>query len=265
MDFRIRGRRIAICLTFCLAEAVSSSGQVTQSLPDAPAPQFSEGQYAKGDETSRGPQSAAEPGIDRQESLTDRLRDVPRRVLLGSAVPREKALYSLNGDERLQVYLKQTYFSPGGYFERALGAGYDQARGAPSEWGGGMEGYGRRFASRYGQFVIRNTLKSAGDAVLGYEPRYDLCRCDGFWNRTKHAIIRNLLTYNLTERELRPQLPYFGASFVAGMAATTWKPGHHNVLADGSVALAEQMGWGAFRNWLIEFSGDVGKKLSKKR
>ena len=234
-----------------------------EALPDAPTPQLSEDEYVNGDEKT-GSQSEAETGIYPRQSLTDRVRDVPRRILLGSAVPRETELRSLNQDERFQLYLKQTYFSPGAYFERAVGAGYDQARGAPSDWGGGMEGYGKRFASRYGQFVIRNTLKSAGDAALGYEPRYDLCRCDGFWNRTKHAIIRNFLTYNSSERVLRPQLPYFGAAFVAGMAATTWKPGHHNVWADGGIAVAEQMGWGALTNWLSEFSGEVGKKLSKK-
>jgi hypothetical protein len=254
---------VAVSLTFCLAGAALSGGQVVKSLPDAPAPQYPD-QNGNGGETTPDSQSTAEPGIYPQDSLSDRLRDVPRRILLGSAVPPEKELHSLNRDERLQVYLKQTYFGAGAYFERALGAGYDQARGVPSAWGGGMEGFTRRFASRYGQFVIRNTLKSAGDAALGYEPRYDLCRCDGFWNRTKHAIMRNLLTYNSTERELRPQLPYYGAAFVAGMAATTWKPGQHNVWADGGIALAEQMGWGALRNWLSEFSGDIGKKLSRR-
>src|ERR1700758_4772348 len=182
--------RWTLPLTVCLAEAALSNGQVTEPLPDAPT-QYSERWDANGGEPRPGSQATAEPGIYPQESLAHRLRDVPRRILLGSAVPREKALYSLNREERLQVYLKQTYFSSGAYFERALGAGYDQARGAPSTWGGGMEGLSKRFASRYGQFVIRNTLKSAGDAALGYEPRYDLCRCDGFWNRTKHAIIRD--------------------------------------------------------------------------
>ena len=42
-----------------------------------------------------------------------------------------------------------------------------------------------RFASREGQFITANTLAALGNAKLGYEVRYDQCKCEGFWPRAE--------------------------------------------------------------------------------
>jgi hypothetical protein len=143
-----------------------------------------------------------------------------------------------------------------------LAAGIDQARGEPREWGGGIEGYGLRFSSRYGQFMIANTFHSAGNAALGYESRYDLCRCRGFWPRTRHAILRNFVTYNQTEHELRPTVPLYAGSFAAGMISSTWFPRGHDVWRDGTYAALEQAGWGSAYNWVSEFAIDILHKIN---
>ena len=56
------------------------------------------------------------------------------------------------------------------------------------EWGDGFEGFTKRLGSRQAQFIIQNSVTSFGDGILGWEPRYDRCRCEGFWPRTRHAI-----------------------------------------------------------------------------
>lgn len=71
-----------------------------------------------------------------------------------------------------------------------------------------MPGYGRRYAARFGEFVVQNSFVAAGNAALGYEPRYDFCRCRGFWPRTEHAVSRSFMAYNRTEPELRPTAAY---------------------------------------------------------
>jgi hypothetical protein len=72
--------------------------------------------------------------------------------------------------------------------------------------GDGFGGYAKRTASRYGQFVTQNALSAVGNTLLGFEPRYNRCQCTGFWPRTRHAFVRNFVTYDRTERHLRPQL-----------------------------------------------------------
>jgi hypothetical protein len=70
----------------------------------------------------------------------------------------------------------------------------------------------------------KTRLSRSGDGLFGWEPRYDRCRCQGFWPRTRHAIIRNFVTYNRTEKSLRRQIfPYLGA-FVGNVTATAWTP-----------------------------------------
>ena len=84
--------------------------------------------------------------------------------------------------------------------KRMFAAGIDQARGVPYQWDDGWDGYVERFASREGQFIAANSLAALGNAALKYEPRYDQCTCSGFWPRAKHAIMRNFLTYDESER-----------------------------------------------------------------
>ncbi len=217
------------------------------------------------------------PSKDQEESrptVMDKVKDLPGQVrefpgkmkdlpivwLIGPYVPHQIKLSPLTLPERREVYFRQTYFNAGAYFARAFAAGVDQARGIPYEWGGGFGGYGQRFASHFGQFMIQNTLVAGGNAALGYEPRYDVCRCSGFWPRTRHAIVRNFVTYNETESELRPQIPLFAGAFSAGVIASTWKPGNHSVLSDGLYATLEQAGYGVAVNWVKEFALDILRK-----
>ena len=210
--------------------------------------------------------------IDKVKDLPAQVMDLPMRMkdlpivwLIGPYIPHETKLTPLTLRQRREVYLRQTYFNAGAYFARAFAAGIDQARGIPYEWGGGFGGYGKRFISHYGQFAIGNSLVAAGNAALGYEPRYEVCKCTGFWPRTRHAIVLNFVTFNSTERELRPQVPLYAGTFAAGAIASTWKPANgHSALKDGGYAALEQAGYGVAVNWVREFALDILRKSGAK-
>jgi hypothetical protein len=211
--------------------------------------------------------------IDKVKDLPGQVKDLPVRMkdlpivwLIGPYVPHEKQLAPLTLRERREAYLRQTYLNAGAYLARAFAAGVDQGRGIPYEWGGGFGGYGKRFASHYGQFAIGNTLVAGGNAALGYEPRYDVCRCTGFWPRTRHAIVRNFVTYNRTEEELRPQAPLYAGTFAAGAIASTWKPANgRSAWKEGTYAVLEQAGYGVAVNWVREFALDILRKTGAKQ
>jgi len=191
------------------------------------------------------------------------VRDLPAEWLIGPYIPSTAPLTALTNAQREDVYFHQTFLTANAYLLRLFTAGIDQARGVPSQWGGGMAGYGPRFGNRYGQFVIANTFQSAGNAALGYESRYDLCRCHTFWRRTRHAVVRNFVTYNETEHELRPQLPLYAGSFGAGMLSAVWLPGRRNVWREGAYSALGQAGWGSAYNWGSEFAIDILRKITK--
>jgi hypothetical protein len=237
---------IALSATTCLAQEDSRGAGRHDS-----APKNSSGALGQKD----GAASA------QAETTLEKTRDLPIVWLIGPYIPPKWPFRPLTKAERSEVYFRQTFLTAGSYFARAFAAGIDQARATPYQWGGGMPGYGRRFGSRYGQFVIANTLQTAGNAALEYESRYDLCRCTGFWPRTRHAVARNFYTYNRTEQERRPAIPLYAGSFGAGMIASVWLPGRHNTWAEGAYGALFQAGLGSGYNFASEFAFNILRKL----
>ena len=207
--------------------------------------------------------SKSEPG--KLKVALQEVRELPAEWLIGPYIPSSAPLIPLTNEQRAEVCVRQTFLTANAYILRMFAAGVDQARGTPSQWGGGMAGYGPRFGSRYGVFVIANGFHSVGNAALGYESRYDLCHCGGFWPRTRHAIVRNFVTYDRTERHLRPAIPLYAGSFGAGMIETAWLPGQRNVWKEGAYATLGQAGFGSIYNWASEFSIDILRKITKQR
>jgi hypothetical protein len=198
-------------------------------------------------------------------SKTKRLGRLPIEWIIGPYIPVQGQLETLSNAQRRQIYVRQTFLTAGSYVARAFSAGLDQARGEPSDWRGGFDGYGKRYAARYGEFVIQNSILSGGNALLGYEPRYDFCRCDGFWPRTRHAISRNFVAYNRSERDLRPQIPMYGGAFAAGLLYNTWLPGQHNIWKGGAYNVLSQAGIGSGYNFVSEFALDILHRFGLKK
>jgi hypothetical protein len=199
------------------------------------------------------------------EEALIKARDWEKSWITGEYIPKGYARVPLTEDERREIYLRQTLTTPGAYMKRMFAAGIDQARGAPPQWDDGWGGYAERVASREGQFIAANSLAALGNAALRYEPRYDQCRCRGFRQRMLHAILRNFVTYNYGEQDLRPQWALYGGAFAGGVIATEWKPHPRNALANGGMALLGQAGYGALLNLFIEFSGEINRKLGARR
>jgi hypothetical protein len=188
-------------------------------------------------------------------------RDWEGGWITGVFIPKGAERTPLTGSERRELYLEQTLTTPGAYMKRMFAAGIDQARGVPYQWDDGWAGYAERFASREGQFIASNSLAALGNRMLKYEPRYDRCRCNRFWPRTWHAVIRNFLTYDESETALRPQWALYAGAFGGGLISTAWKPKPRNAFAEGGRAAAEQGGYGVALNFFIEFAGEINRKI----
>lgn len=208
---------------------------------------------------------AAEATKKLGEATLYKMRDWESGWLTGPYSGRSRPLYPLRAKERREIYLQQTLITPEAYMKRMFAAGIDQVRGSPQQWDDGWGGYAERFASREGQFIAANSLAALGNAALKYDPLYDECACSGFKARTRHAILRNFLTYNRTESELRPQWALFGGAFAGGVISTAWKPHPRNAFAEGGRAVLGQAGYGVLLNFFIEFAGDINRKLGARR
>jgi len=195
------------------------------------------------------------------EATLNKVVDWESGWFTGPYVGKNRGMVAMTPEQRSRIYLEQTLAAPSDYFKRMVSASFDQWRDSPSQWPEGWVGYGERFASREGQFIAANSLAALGDAALKYEPRYDQCKCSGFLPRTRHAILRNFLTYNQSERELRPQWALYGGAFGGGVIATSWKPHPRDALANGGWGVLGQAGYGALLNFFTEFAGDINQRI----
>ena len=217
------------------------------------------------DKTKDVTTQAAQATKEAATATLTKVRDWETEWLIGAYVSRNRKLVPLSLQQREDLYLRQTFTTSGAYLIRMFGAGIDQARGSPRQWDGGFKGYLERWGSRQGQFFASNSLSALGNAKLHYEVRYDQCRCRGFWPRTRHAIVRNFLTYDETESTLHPQWALYGGSFGGGMISTAWKPKPRNPFAEGGRAMLGQAGFGVLYNFFTEFAVDINRKLGAKK
>ncbi len=231
----------------------ASQQKTPEPLPENPTPQ-----KESSDNTVQAAKEMAETGLKRA-------RDWESNWIAGIYVGRNRKLVPLNREERLDYYLRQTFTRPEDYLKRMFAAGVDQARGVPHQWDDGWAGYTERFASREGQFFTSNSIAALGNAKLGYEVRYDKCKCDRFKQRLHHAIMRNFLTYDQSEGNLRPQWALYGGAFGGGLLSTAWKPSPKNAWANGGWAVLGQAAYGSLVNLITEFSTEINRKQGVKK
>jgi hypothetical protein len=184
--------------------------------------------------------------------------------IYGAYVPKDVPLVALNGRQRVQLWVRASFTTYGIYFKTAFFSVSDQIKDRPPAWGDGWAGYGKRVASRQGQFVIQNSLSALGNGLLGYEPRYNRCKCDGFWPRTGHAVLRNFVTYDRTETKTRLQIPLYAGAFGAGVVAGTWTP-NHDLLTTGAHGMLTQAGFGMLANVVGEFWPEIERVWKHKK
>lgn len=200
-----------------------------------------------------------------QQAVNEANQTIDVNWLYGAYVPKDVPLEPLSDPQRVRLYVAQSFTTPGIYIKTILFASGDQIHGTPAEWGGGVPGYGRRLGSRYGQYLIQNSLSSTGNAFLRYEPRYDRCSCTGFWPRTKHAFLRNFITYNHTEKDRRPQFALYAGALGSGAISSLWFPGKPKPWVEGYQSMITQAGWGLATNWIGEFAPQIARIVKRNK
>lgn len=181
--------------------------------------------------------------------------------LTGLTSASAKNYESLTGRERLELYWKQNYWSIGAYFGPVLSAlVLDQATGSPHEWGGGVEGFGRRVGSRTLSSTIEGSVQAVLAAPLHEDVRYISLGEGGFGHRILHACAFSFLTYN-NHGHTTLNIANLTGYFAAAAASTTWVPLHESAERYTWVHGAQQMGFAVPVNIVQEFWPDVRRKV----
>jgi hypothetical protein len=200
----------------------------------------------------------ATPSIEPAEVTAPAVDPIAVHPLFGAEVPPGDYV-PMSGNQRWNLFLRQTFTTPNPWLRTTISAGIAQAQGRQYSWGGGMEGYSRRYASQYATYVIRNSFLSVGAWGLKHDTRYVTSKSHNPAARIGHAILQNFLTVN-SDGKTTIHVSRILSGYGAGMIATKWQP-NSKWSAQGLRAGNEQLIYGGVFNIGREFSPEVDKLL----
>ena len=153
---------------------------------------------------------------------------------------------------RFHEYVYDTV-GPTVWLREGAAAGISQAMNSPHEWGGGMEGFGKRFGSNMATLVVHNTITYGLSAALHEDNRYLASSKSRTMARAWHAI--------LSPFEARHDDGRFGFSYSnvggvvgASLISRTWSPpswqGGGDIARGIGYTLAGEAAFNVFREFL---------------
>jgi len=153
--------------------------------------------------------------------------------------------------EKYQVALERT-FDPAEILRLSLGAGIDQWRNYPSEWGQGWDAFGVRMASALGQQLVREQLEFGVGAIDHEDPRHQLSGLSGVWPRARFAIVHTFVSRSDSGANM-PAYSRFIGDYGAAFISRQWYPDRFHTVGQGLEAGTVSLGFDVGMNILREF------------
>jgi hypothetical protein len=157
--------------------------------------------------------------------------------------------------ERFKRYMKST-IGPFRLVQTGASAGIAQWRDNPAEWGQGMKGYGKRYASELGQNAIQQTVTYGLDEALNLDTGFEKSKREGFFPRFKDALIQNVTSRKRNGDRVFSVPRFAGAYTGAIVARETWYPDRYSYkdgLRSGTTRLLTGFGINLMREFVFNW------------
>lgn len=164
---------------------------------------------------------------------------------------------------KMHYHVKRT-IGPWALVGDAAYAGILQAAAAPTEWGGGAQGYGKRFGSMVAWSGIHSALAFGLDATLHQDPRYFRSTSTGFWRRAGHAVRGTILTRTDSGGETFSTWR-FGSAYGSAVLSNFWYPARLNTARLGFIQGSVTLGFDLAGNLGAEFWPDIKSKVLRRK
>jgi len=117
----------------------------------------------------------------------------------------------------------------------------DQLANDPAQWSGGWSGYGKRFASNAGEFIVQEGVTDALAAWMNRQPDYVRCHCSHFDQEVAWAAEASV-TDPLPDGRHPIAVPRIVGAYVGSFAQASWRPATttsrlQTALVNGSMSL----------------------------
>lgn len=157
--------------------------------------------------------------------------------------------------ERFDRYVKDTV-GPFSLTRSAVSAGIDQWSDSPEEWGQGMKGYGRRYASRFGRNLVQQSVTYGLDEAFGLDSDFKRSTREGFGARVKHAFLETITSRTKSGKRVLSAPRLVGVYTSAIVATETWYPERYSYkdgLRMGTRSLITGFGINLVREFVISW------------
>jgi hypothetical protein len=156
----------------------------------------------------------------------------------------------------LSKYFKDT-FGIQALANAAAGASIQQLRDVPHEWSGGIDGFGKRFASAMGTHVVKNTIEFGVASARHEELTYHRSGKSGFGPRLKYAVLSTVVTNKTTTGERTLALGRISGAVGGGFISRLWQPDSLHTVGSGFATTGILLGVDAGMHVLREFWPEI--------
>lgn len=160
-----------------------------------------------------------------------------------------------DNQERFRRYLRSTV-GPFAFLRSGVSAGFQQASDSPEEWGQGMKGYGKRYASSFGRNAIQQTVTYGLDELMDLDTGFKRSTRSGFGARLKDALLQNVTSRTRSGKRVISAPRLFGVYTGGVIAAETWFPERYSYkdgLRTGTRSLITGFGINVVREFLFNW------------
>lgn len=105
----------------------------------------------------------------------------------------------------------------------AMGAGFDQLRDRPGQWGEGWGPYGERFGSHVGYYIVQRSVWFPVQAIDGEDTRYFVSIHSSYKRRLSDALLHTVWRHS-DEGGMMPAYSEFLGDYTAAAVSRMWWP-----------------------------------------
>ena len=148
-------------------------------------------------------------------------------------------------------------FGPRGVIFAGISTAIQHARDVPAEWGSGLAGLGRRYASAFGQHMVNATVHFGVAKALHEDLRYYPSETPGFRPRVKHALVSTVYVRKTNREGQTLAISRFSGAIAGGFVSKTWQPARFHTFAGGMSSAGISLAVDAGANVLREFWPEI--------
>ncbi len=169
----------------------------------------------------------------------------------------------LTGAQRLKLIVRNDFASPGAFFRTVGPSLSQQVRNRPVEWERTGEGFGRRLGMNFATITVQDVVQSGTAALIGHDPRYQRCECNGGARRVRQAFSGLVLAADRQGvRRFDPS--NLISAYVGGYVGASLYPDPYSRRVKGAQLGHFQVGQVVIGNLFTEFGPDL-KRLWREK